>query len=156
MMITRGGMSDKIGNIDFSTWKSISSETAAAVESEIRRMLDEARDRGVRILKDKRNELDLLAKALVEYESLDLEEMKKAIAGQKIERMKTMAQGVPIKLPDLILPPSMGGTGQQPNGGGPSTGVGGLGTEAKRQNDETGSDNESQGAEDRPGRANVA
>ncbi|KAG8530930.1 uncharacterized protein KY384_004287 [Bacidia gigantensis] len=144
-MVTQGGMSTTLGNMDLANWKALSPDTAAAIEKEVRSMLEDARDRAAKILDEKRNELDLLAKALIECESLDLDEMMKAIKGEKIEKMKIM-KGVGIKLPEIVLPPGIG-TGQT---------AGGAGSEASRQgsNERTG-DGEGSEAEI-PRKVNVA
>lgn len=79
----------------------------------MKRLLDEARERATKILTDKRKELDLVAKALVEYETLSAEELKKIIKGEKLDKMKLLPN-VGIKVPEG--PPVYGGPGLE---GGP-------------------------------------
>lgn len=110
-------MSDALGNIDLaSDYNSLSGETKRLIEAEVRRFVEEGHQRATALLTEKRKELDILAKALVEYEVLTLEEMRKVLKGEKLEKMTT-APGTPLKLPELLLPPGMGGGG---------TGVGGV------------------------------
>jgi ATP-dependent metalloprotease len=46
--------------------------------------------------------LDLVANALVEYETLSKEEMEKVVRGEKLEDKLKAGDGIPIKMPDLI------------------------------------------------------
>lgn len=67
----------------------------------MRRLVEEARVRAVEILWDKRNELELLSKALIEYETLTKEEMEKVLRGEKLSRLSS-SPSAPIKLPDAL------------------------------------------------------
>ena len=108
-MVTRLGMSDILGNMDFgSSYEHLSSETRHKIEQEVTRFVEEGRSRAAALLKDKRKELDILAKALVEYETLDLEEVNKVLKGEKLDKMTASVQS-PMKLPEIVLPPGMGG-----------------------------------------------
>ncbi|KAA8575223.1 hypothetical protein EYC84_004416 [Monilinia fructicola] len=85
-MVTRFGMSPELGNVDLMTnYENLSAGTKLLVESEVRRVIEEARLRAVRLIESKRKELDLLAKALVDYETLDREEAFKVIRGERLE-----------------------------------------------------------------------
>jgi len=117
------GFSDKLGDVDLaSDYSHLSSETKQLIESEVRRMIDEARLRATKLLTERRKELELLAKGLVDYEVLDLEEIHKIIKGEKLpEKMKAVATAS-IKLPELAIPP---GLGNRPVGqAGPQGGIG--------------------------------
>lgn len=108
-MITKCGMSDALGNIDLATnFEYLSSETKQQVESEVRRFVEAGRERALALLTERRKELDILAKALVEYEVLSLEEMKKVLKGEKLQKIAS-ATRAPMKLPEIVLPPGMGG-----------------------------------------------
>lgn len=106
-MITQFGYSEKLGNVDLaSDYDSLSSETKQAIEAEVRRMIEEARNRATNILTEKRTELELLTKALVEYETLTKEEMEKVLKGEKLEKIEVLA-AAPIKLPETMIAPSL-------------------------------------------------
>ena len=108
-MVTQLGMSDILGNMDFANgYEHLSSETKLRIEQEVTRFVEEGKSRATAILKDKRKELDILAKALVEYETLSLEEVNKVLKGEKLDKMTTLLQA-PLKLPEIVLPPGMGG-----------------------------------------------
>ncbi|KAJ6264349.1 nucleolin [Drechslerella dactyloides] len=104
-MVTQMGMSELLGNVDLaSDYRNLSSQTKEAIEAEIRRLLEEGRTRATRLLTTHRKELDLLARALLEYESLDRSEMEKVIKGESLpERLKILPD-VQIKLPENVLP----------------------------------------------------
>lgn len=101
-LITRFGYSKKLGNVDLSTnYDSLSSETKQEIEGEVRRLVEEARIRASNILTEKRDELETLTKALIEYETLTKEEMEKVLKGEKIEKL-TSSASAPLKLPDAL------------------------------------------------------
>jgi cell division protease FtsH len=52
---------------------SASESTAALIDAEVRRILQEHRDEAVRLLSEHRHELDALAEALLEHETLEEE-----------------------------------------------------------------------------------
>lgn len=89
-MVSMYGMSQKLGPMEYSRkFENLSSSTKATIEAEVRTILEESQARGFKLLQDKRVELDRLAKALVQYETLDHEEVKKVISGEDLQgRMK--------------------------------------------------------------------
>jgi len=110
-MVTRFGMSDKLGNVDLaSNHDSLSAGTKELIESEVRRVIEEGRTRATSLLQSKRKELDLLAKALMDYETLNKDEAFKVVSGEKLEGKMIMPSGS-IKVPVI---------------GGPNIGTGGL------------------------------
>lgn len=112
-------MSDALGNIDLaSNYDLHSSETKAKIESEVRRLVEEGRERATKLLSENRKELDIIAKALMEYEVLSLDEVNKVLKGEKLPKL-TSKPAAPLKLPDLVLP-----TGSLPGQSGSQTGVG--------------------------------
>ncbi|KAI9700102.1 MAG: hypothetical protein M1836_002636 [Candelina mexicana] len=123
MMVTQLGMSDELGNVDLqSDYARLSSETKQQIEREVRRLIEEGKDRAMKILTSKRKELDLLANALVEYEMLSKDEIEKVIRGEKLpDKLTSMPTGgMPLKLPEALLPPGMSrGTGTESSGDDP-------------------------------------
>lgn len=67
----------------------------------MRRLVEEARDRATNILTEKRKELELLTKALIEYETLTKEEMEQVLKGEKISKLKS-SPTAPLKLPEAL------------------------------------------------------
>jgi len=98
-MVTEWGYSDKLGTIRYAQdqeevflghsvtqSKNMSDETASLVDSEVRRIVDEAYARARKILKDNMDDLHTLAKALLEYELLSGDEIKALLRGEAIIR----------------------------------------------------------------------
>ncbi|TXT05976.1 hypothetical protein VHUM_03737 [Vanrija humicola] len=87
-MIRNFGFSDKVGlaahsqNDQYYLSESLKKE----MESEVKNFLDKGMGRVRSLLSTHRGELDTLAKALVEYETLDADEVKKVLSGQKLDR----------------------------------------------------------------------
>ncbi|KAF3914294.1 Paraplegin [Dactylellina cionopaga] len=103
-MVTQMGMSELLGNVDLhSDYRNLSSQTKEAIEAEIRRLLEEGRLRATRLLTEHRKELELLAKGLIEYESLDRSEMEKVIKGEPLANRLKILPDVQIKLPENVL-----------------------------------------------------
>lgn len=131
-MVTRFGMSEKLGNVDLaSNHQSLSAGTRELIESEVRRLIDDGRDRAMKLLLSKRHELDLLAKALVKYETLDKDEAFKVIKGEQLEgklivpsgSIKVPEVGTPISGGDLTsIPPIPGSQPEKPADKGPPAG----------------------------------
>lgn len=112
-MVTRMGMSDKLGNVDLaSNYENLSMGTKELIEQEVRRFIEESRTRVTALLTSRRKELELLSKALVDYETLNKEEAFKVIKGQKLEGRMVMPAGS-IKVPTISLPelPQIPGSG---------------------------------------------
>ena len=91
-MVLQWGMSDKVGNIDYreaaegysgnAAGLSVSAETKALIEDEVKRLISEAYDRAHQILSDKSVEWERLAEGLLEFETLTGEEIGRVIKGE--------------------------------------------------------------------------
>jgi len=89
MMVTRWGMSDRLGMVELAPRQNpylgapmqpelsrgVSEETARLVDAEVHRIISESQEEARRLLMEHRRELDLLAEALLERETLDEEEI---------------------------------------------------------------------------------
>jgi ATP-dependent metalloprotease len=89
-MVRYYGMSEKVGpiNINDDAMQLLSTQTKELIESEILHLIETSEKRAKKILIEHREELDRLAKALVEYETLDYQEIIDALAGKPISRPK--------------------------------------------------------------------
>ena len=98
-MVTRWGMSDALGPLQYAEadeevflgysvnrQKNMSNETAQLIDKEIRRVVEEGYARAKTVLTEHRDELETLAKALLEFETLSGEEIKTILAGGSIDR----------------------------------------------------------------------
>ncbi|MEX0283482.1 MAG: ATP-dependent zinc metalloprotease FtsH, partial [Paracoccaceae bacterium] len=91
-MVMRYGMSEKIGNIDYSEAHqgysgqtagfSVSADTKKLIEEEVKRLIDEGYDRALGIIQDKEEEFERLAQGLLEYETLTGEEIDRVTRGE--------------------------------------------------------------------------
>jgi cell division protease FtsH len=93
-MVTRYGFSDALGPIEFAEnqeevflghsvarQQNVSEATAQKIDAEIRRIIDECYERARKILTEKREDLNTLAKGLLEYETLTGDEIVALLKG---------------------------------------------------------------------------
>lgn len=112
MMVTMFGMSDALGPVEYGRrYENLSSETRASIESEVQRTLKKSYEDVRKLLTERRKELDLLAQALVKYETLDKSEVERVIRGEQLPGRPIMPKG-PLMIPipqDDRQPPGLGG-----------------------------------------------
>ncbi len=98
-MITEFGFSDKLGFIRYSSnqeevflghsvaqSKNVSEDTAKIIDSEVKRLVEEAKTKAKKILTDNIDQLHIIAKGLLEYETLTGDEIKDLLNGIKPSR----------------------------------------------------------------------
>ncbi|WP_455480569.1 ATP-dependent zinc metalloprotease FtsH [Bartonella sp. B12(2025)] len=98
-MITRWGFSDLLGNVAYgdnqdevflghsvARTQNVSEETARMIDSEVRKLIDDAYASATKILKTKKKEWFALAQGLLEYETLTGAEINEVIAGNPPSR----------------------------------------------------------------------
>uniref|UniRef100_A0A671MUN5 ATP-dependent zinc metalloprotease YME1L1 n=1 Tax=Sinocyclocheilus anshuiensis TaxID=1608454 RepID=A0A671MUN5_9TELE len=85
MMVTQFGMSDKLGVMTYSDLTNHSPETQAAVEQEVRVLLQNSYERAKKLLKTYSEEHKLLADALLTYETLDAKEIQMILEGKSLD-----------------------------------------------------------------------
>jgi cell division protease FtsH len=102
-MVMRFGMSDRLGPValgrqqgsmflgrDIMAERDFSEQTAAAVDDEVRNLVDEAYRRAKEVLSNNRHVLDKLAQMLVDKETVDAEELQELLANNDV-RMAAIA-----------------------------------------------------------------
>jgi len=107
-MVTRWGMSDALGPLQYAEpdeevflgysvnrTRQMSNETAQAIDKEIRKVVEDGYARAKHLLDEHREELEKLAQALLEYETLSGDEIKKVLAGEPIDRGGTKGPAIP-------------------------------------------------------------
>jgi cell division protease FtsH len=127
-MVMRYGFSDALGPIEFgenqeevflghsvARRQNISEATAQLVDSEIHRIIDEAYKEATRILTERLNDLNVLARGLLEYETLTGDEI--------IALLKGIA---PVRTPYEEPEPQRGPGPSVPQAGRPRSGPGPL------------------------------
>jgi cell division protease FtsH len=75
--------------------RNMSDETARAIDKEIRRIVEEGYGRAKHLLDEHREELETLAKALLEYETLSGQEIKTLLGGGSIDRGGSTGTAIP-------------------------------------------------------------
>ncbi|XP_026219765.1 ATP-dependent zinc metalloprotease YME1L1 isoform X2 [Anabas testudineus] len=85
LMVTRFGMSDKLGVMTYGDISKQSPETQAAIEQEVRALLKDSYERAKHILKTYSNEHKNLADALLRYETLDAKEIQMVLEGKSLD-----------------------------------------------------------------------
>ncbi|MCW0180445.1 MAG: ATP-dependent zinc metalloprotease FtsH, partial [Zavarzinia sp.] len=98
-MVTRWGLSEELGAVAYgdnqeevflghsvSRTQNVSEATAQKIDAEVKKLVDNALDTARRILTERRGDLDTLANALLEYETLSGEEIIALLKGEKIHR----------------------------------------------------------------------
>ncbi|XP_076827957.1 ATP-dependent zinc metalloprotease YME1L1 [Brachyhypopomus gauderio] len=85
MMVTRFGMSNKLGVMTYADLSKQSPETQAAVEQEVRVLLQDSYERAKNLLKMYSREHKKLADALLTYETLDAKEIQMILDGKSLD-----------------------------------------------------------------------
>ena len=101
-MVTEYGFSDRLGRLRYSEneeevflgraitqSKHISDKTAQLIDEEVRAFIDAAEERARTILTEHRDELEVIAQGLLEYETLTGKEVHALLKGEKIKRKDT-------------------------------------------------------------------
>jgi cell division protease FtsH len=108
-MVTRWGMSDALGPLQYADpdeevflgysvnrQRQMSNETAQAIDKEIRKVVEDGYERAKFLLIENKAELESLAQALLEYETLSGDEIKKVLAGEAIDRGSSKGPSIPV------------------------------------------------------------
>ncbi len=125
-MVTRWGMSDKLGPLAYAEneeevflghsvtrQQNMSEETQRVIDAEVRRIVDEGYDTARQILTDDIDELHIIAKGLLEYETLSGDEIKGLLKGEP-----------PVRENDDLVKPDTGPVSSVPKTGRPEQGPG--------------------------------
>ncbi len=137
-MVTEFGFSDKLGRLRYSDneeevflghsvarTKNISDATAALIDDEVRRLIDEAETKAHDILTANNDQLESIAQALLEYETLSGADVDAILKGESIHRddlddvppegghRSSVPTSGAVK-PGKDTPPNMGGVEPQP------------------------------------------
>ena len=106
-MVTQLGMSDVLGTIhlggehssdevflgrDFNTTQNYSDKTAAIIDEEIKKIIDESYSKALELLRENRAKLDFIAEFLVRNEIMDGDEFDMAMNGASIEEIEEKAK----------------------------------------------------------------
>ena len=95
-MVSKWGMSDKLGprvygdsegeiflGRDMTSHKNLSPAVQEAVDSEVTRIIDDEYARARKIIEDERDKIEIMAQMLLEWETLDADQIDDIMAGKK-------------------------------------------------------------------------
>ncbi len=98
-MVTEWGMSETLGRLRYSDnedeiflgrsiarARNVSEDTARLIDAEVRRIIEDAETRARQVLSEHRDDLDRLASALLEFETLNGEDVQGLLRGEPIVR----------------------------------------------------------------------
>ena len=105
-MVTKWGLSEKLGPLMYAeeenegylgrsggAMSNVSGETAKLIDQEIRDIIDHCYSTAKRILQDNRDKLELMAMALMKYETIDSEQIDDIMAGREPREPKDWSDG---------------------------------------------------------------
>jgi cell division protease FtsH len=108
MMVTRWGLSEELGTVSYgenqdevflgyqvSRQQNISEETSRKIDAEIRRLVEAGYAEATQILTEKRADLEVLAKGLLEFETLTGDEIADLLAGKRPVRESVIEPTTP-------------------------------------------------------------
>ena len=108
MMVTRWGLSEALGTVSYgenqdevflgmsvSRTQNASEATVQKIDTEIRRFVEEGYNEATRILTEKREDLETLAKGLLEFETLSGDEIQDLLKGKKPNRESVLEPSTP-------------------------------------------------------------
>ncbi|MCE2982915.1 MAG: cell division protein FtsH, partial [Parachlamydia sp.] len=122
-MVCKWGMSDKLGAVAYDDRseggqygfgehheKGYSDDTAKSIDTEVRRILDEAHEFALKIILENKEQVELMTQMLIEFETLDSEDVQEIVikknwdVARKKERLK-LAADLHKKDPSSSPPP---------------------------------------------------
>lgn len=108
-MVTKWGLSEKMGPLQYAeeegevflgrsaggSQSSVSGETAKMIDQEVRRIIDECYNTAKRLLDENRDKLELMAQALMKYETIDTAQIDEIMAGKAPQPPKDWSDDKP-------------------------------------------------------------
>ncbi|UJJ30424.1 ATP-dependent zinc metalloprotease FtsH [Halopseudomonas maritima] len=121
-MVTKWGLSEKLGPLQYAEeddqgylgrpggggMSGVSGETAKQIDEEVRRIIDDCYATARRLLDENRDKLDMMAEALMKYETIDTQQIDDIMAG-RVPREPKDWQGDGKSGPGAIVTPDEGG-----------------------------------------------
>src|SRR5690606_23549921 len=103
-MVTKWGLSEKLGPLLYAEDENemyarggqssgVSAETARLIDQEVRSIIDSCYATAKQILVDNRDKLDLMAEALMKYETIDADQISDIMAGVPARQPKDWDDG---------------------------------------------------------------
>jgi cell division protease FtsH len=129
-MVTKWGLTEKLGPMTYSEdedevflgrsvtqHKHMSDDTARLIDEEVRRIVDNSHDRARDLLTDHRNELEMMAAALMKYETIDGSQIDQIMEGHEPDPPEDWSDSEPgpeaPNKDDADKPSTIGGPAEQ-------------------------------------------
>jgi cell division protease FtsH len=129
-MVTKWGLTEKLGPMTYSEdedevflgrsvtqHKHMSDDTARLIDEEVRRIVDSSHDRARDLLTDHRNELEMMAAALMKYETIDGSQIDQIMEGHEPDPPEDWSDSEPgpeaPNTDDADKPSTIGGPAEQ-------------------------------------------
>jgi cell division protease FtsH len=117
-MVTKWGLSEKLGPLLYAEDEDqgflgrsnggglagVSGETAKQIDEEVRRIIDESYATARRLLEENRDKLDMMAEALMKYETIDTQQIDDIMSG-RVPREPKDWQGDDKSGPGAVITP---------------------------------------------------
>ncbi|TKD46553.1 ATP-dependent zinc metalloprotease FtsH [Azotobacter chroococcum] len=106
-MVTKWGLSEKLGPLMYAEEEgevflgrsagaqhsNVSAETARLIDQEVRSIIDQCYGTATQLLRDNRDKLDMMAEALMKYETIDADQIDDIMAGRTVREPKDWQGG---------------------------------------------------------------
>jgi cell division protease FtsH len=132
-MVTRFGMSDKLGPLTFgkredmvflgkeiTSSKDYSEATAVMIDDEVRARIEKAHEAAIKLLRENIDKLHLLATTLLERETIDGDQMDRVLRGEKLPPLPRPSELDAPPPPTAAAPVTQAEPGIEPGFGQPS------------------------------------
>jgi AFG3 family protein len=116
-MVTAYGMSQKVGNVSFydpsqenTFTKPFSEETGKIIDEEVRAIIDDGYKRTLKLLNERKSEVEILAKALLDKEVLHKSDVEELIGKRPFEEKKLLDEAIEpdpiggVPQTDILIP----------------------------------------------------
>ncbi|KAF1056932.1 MAG: ATP-dependent zinc metalloprotease FtsH [Pseudomonas delhiensis] len=127
MMVTQWGMSDRLGFLSYSDdsdsaypgmgRKEFSEETARIIDEEVRSLIEGNYAKAKQALQDNRDKMEVMANALMMYETLDADQVGDIMAGREPREPRDWQGGGSSSSGSATAPRDEGGRQEKPIGG---------------------------------------
>jgi len=135
-MVCEWGMSDKLGMVEYGEGdgpvflaremarpRNYSEETARVIDAEIKRLIDDAYQTATEVLTENRDKVELIAKALLEFETLDASHLRDIIEFGEMKNPPSAPTPPPIPDEFRKKPSAKSSEEDRPEGDGPLPGA---------------------------------
>ena len=116
-MVTAYGMNDKVGNVSFydptqenTFTKPFSEETGKIIDEEVRGIIDEAYQKTIKLLTEKKEQVEILAKELLDKEVLHKSDVEELIGKRPFEEKKLVEIEPELSNDHIVGEETIGGT----------------------------------------------